>query len=69
MKITLIPRKGFNLRSRRQHKAWGEAKRNPRIGKRLTTRAREAGDSLSKGMDLTTVNVICDELLPPVYTG
>jgi hypothetical protein len=35
----------------------------------LTTRAREAGDNLSKGMDLTTVNVICDELLPPVYTG
>src|SRR5437773_11073513 len=35
-----------SLRSRRQHKAWGGAQRNPRFG-REARRARGAGDSAS----------------------
>jgi len=34
-----------NLRSRCQRKAWGEAKRNPRIEDHKKEKAREAGDS------------------------
>src|SRR2546421_4638491 len=35
----------LSLRSGRQHKAWGEAQRNPRIITQRTCRAREAADS------------------------
>src|SRR5882724_10229144 len=65
-----------SLRSRRQHKAWGEAKRNPRIESSHKSPAREAGGSrlvkveliVSDSISLTLVwraHVSISQGLPP----
>jgi len=41
----------MSLRSRRQRKAWGEAKRNPRNKNHKEESAREAGDSVARRFD------------------